>query len=64
MSKWFDVSVTVNKIFAVEVEDNESSDDAIAYAMDKFMDEFMSENAECEGFNETSELYTKVQIKH
>jgi len=38
MSKWFEVRVTKTTILAVEVEDNETGDDATKYAIEEVGD--------------------------
>jgi hypothetical protein len=35
MSKWFEVKVTKTTVFAVEIEDNETEDQAAKYALDE-----------------------------
>lgn len=59
MSKWFEVSVTVHKVFAVEIEDHETGEDAMNYASDKFM----GENIESSEFIEASDIYTPEHIQ-
>ena len=38
MSKWAEVVIQTIKVFAVEVEDNESIEDAEKYALDECLD--------------------------
>ncbi len=35
MSKWVEVPITIHKTFAVEIEDTETVDDAIKYALNE-----------------------------
>lgn len=35
MSKWYEVTVSVQYVYAVEVEDHETASDAIRYALDE-----------------------------
>jgi hypothetical protein len=38
MSKWFEVTVTSVKVYAVEVPDSEGADEATSYAMNEASD--------------------------
>lgn len=38
MSKWAEVGITMHKVIAVEIEDDETIEDAERYAMEHLMD--------------------------
>jgi len=59
MSKWFEVPVTIYKVYAVEIADDETRDDAARYAMDDVLGEY----SETGKIVEASSMYTAKQIK-